>query len=823
MAYNETWINHDMMNAVKVQYLDGNVFSMDNAGNLIGVLLTKGGVDYSGGGSVSANVIRADGATVPVTGALSGNVATVVLPQAAYAFPGVISIVVKLTIGGAITTIAAVVANVYQTTTDAIVDPGTIIPSIETLIAEINAAIASIPADYSSLWATLAPVFNASGTYVKGQYVTYNGGLYRFKTAHTPGSWDSSQVDSVTVGLDLKNLSDSISGVSKYPFDKSATVFNIENQSDLKLQRCAKAIKDVKISNWHTDWTYYIRTCYFNATNSGAPLTLFQIYADKNDGQYSTIQAYVGSFAKNNYTGIQSLTLPSANPTFPGNAVITVDFSEINTGDIVTFGNQMGKLSYLCYSGATPIIVHPFICAEPTDETLAKVYNAVKDIRVYGANNTDDLFIYQFYYNNSAITPTTTYITLRKGTTTVARYDSSIIETGVKEITFEEADESGICATALIDFSQFSANFQTSTAGSIDSLGISKDCFVEDEEIVSLQIPDTIYAVVGYESNIYWNSAVQCGNINDYKILVSGKGENVGNRWRYIPASAETFTFTVVVKNQNMRTVAKKTVSVVAKTKAVETATTIKAIHIGDSMIDNEYHIPELIADFNGTNITYNTYGTENGGRDEGRGGWTTGMYMTTASDSGVTNAFYNPSTETFDFTYYMNQHSNIPVPNYVFIFLGTNDVKSTSTMDGMQYQARATSANIEAMIQSIKEYNNNIKVCVCSASIGAQDQYPYGLYYGDNRIKQPLQRYGIQMQIKTMMNKFCGRESEGIYFIPTGTSLDNINGFPTTEVDASERITKQITVQSDMYHPTSEGYNQFADAEFCFIRNQLS
>ena len=71
MAQNETWLNHDLLDAVKVQYLDGNLFSMDNAGNLIGVKLTRDGVDYSGGGSISANVIRSDGGTVVVAGALS--------------------------------------------------------------------------------------------------------------------------------------------------------------------------------------------------------------------------------------------------------------------------------------------------------------------------------------------------------------------------------------------------------------------------------------------------------------------------------------------------------------------------------------------------------------------------------------------------------------------------------------------------------------------------------------------------------------------------------------------------------------------------------
>ena len=212
MAQNETWLSHDMMNPVKVKYLDGNLFSMDNAGNLIGVKLTKDGTDYSGGGSVSANVIRSDGGTVAVSGALSGNIATVVLPQAAYAVPGVVSIVMKLTVSGEVTTIAAVVANVYESTTSTTVDPGTIIPSVQALISQIDTAVASIPADYSSLWTSLAPAFSTSNAYAVGDYVTYDGGLYRFTSAHAAGSWSASDVSAAVIGNDLRDLKSAFNG-----------------------------------------------------------------------------------------------------------------------------------------------------------------------------------------------------------------------------------------------------------------------------------------------------------------------------------------------------------------------------------------------------------------------------------------------------------------------------------------------------------------------------------------------------------------------------------------------------------------------------------
>lgn len=242
MAQNETWLKHDLLEAVKVQYLDGNLFSMDNAGNLIGVTLTRDGEDYSGGGSVSANVIRSDGGTVAVSGALSGKTATVVLPQAAYAVPGVVSIIVKLTASGQVTTIAALVANVYRSSTDTAVDPGTIIPSIQTLISQINTAVASIPADYSALWTKLAPAFSTDASYVAGQYVTYNSGLYRFNTSHS-GSWSSSDVTAVNLCGEITELKSALSRVIPNYMNVKQMPITINN-GRLNVYESVYAVKD---------------------------------------------------------------------------------------------------------------------------------------------------------------------------------------------------------------------------------------------------------------------------------------------------------------------------------------------------------------------------------------------------------------------------------------------------------------------------------------------------------------------------------------------------------------------------------------------------
>lgn len=129
----ETWLQTDLKKPVSVQKLSGNLFSADNEGNLIGVEVFDNGEAATLSGNVNGYVIRPDGETVLVDGTLSGNKASIVLPSSAYAVVGQESIVIK--VGGV--TVGACVAYVYKSTTDVIVDPSHVVPSLSELLAKI--------------------------------------------------------------------------------------------------------------------------------------------------------------------------------------------------------------------------------------------------------------------------------------------------------------------------------------------------------------------------------------------------------------------------------------------------------------------------------------------------------------------------------------------------------------------------------------------------------------------------------------------------------------------------------------------------------------
>ena len=230
---------------VAATFLHGNLFSQDNAGNTINVHVMDNGEPATIGGTVSANVIRADGNTVAVSGSLSGNQCSVVLPQACYAVPGRVEIIIKLTQSTTITTIAAIVANVYRSTTDTVVDPGTIIPSIQALIEEIEDAVDSIPVDYSGLLATIAADYSSSKTYQVGQYAWQGGVLKRcivpITTAetYTAAHWtnavlgdDVSALKSAINEMTIRDITSEIKNSGYINTNKSVgTVIDINSRS----------------------------------------------------------------------------------------------------------------------------------------------------------------------------------------------------------------------------------------------------------------------------------------------------------------------------------------------------------------------------------------------------------------------------------------------------------------------------------------------------------------------------------------------------------------------------------------------------------------
>lgn len=198
---------------VIIEDLQGMAFQAESGGHTFQI----SGIDGEGNtvalsGTPAGVMLRSDGQDVALTCSVSEGVVSATLPANAYVVPGRFGLTIFMTSDGQKTAIYAAVGTVGKTSSGTVAPPAG--SDVVTLVNQINTAIAAIPANYN---ACFAPAYSTSGLYSVGQYVTYNGNLYRCNTAITTAeTWTAAHWTQTNLGADVYDL-------------KSALNFNSEN------------------------------------------------------------------------------------------------------------------------------------------------------------------------------------------------------------------------------------------------------------------------------------------------------------------------------------------------------------------------------------------------------------------------------------------------------------------------------------------------------------------------------------------------------------------------------------------------------------------
>lgn len=112
----ETWIETDTTKLPTVMKLMGRAFRQDDEANKVGVIVKENGVakNFAGNVDIKGFIIKPDGSMIKnITGNKSDNKAWIILPAAAYAQQGVITVTIKAVNGTEVSTLGAVEAYVY--------------------------------------------------------------------------------------------------------------------------------------------------------------------------------------------------------------------------------------------------------------------------------------------------------------------------------------------------------------------------------------------------------------------------------------------------------------------------------------------------------------------------------------------------------------------------------------------------------------------------------------------------------------------------------------------------------------------------------------
>ena len=341
----------------------------------------------------------------------------------------------------------------------------------------------------------------------------------------------------------------------------------------------------------------------------------------------------------------------------------------------------------------------------------------------------------------------------------------------------------------------------------IDDVELLKN---NSKEVKDFILPSVIPTVKEFETNIFWDNILLNTNIKSVERIdiansIGGRNNVMEDRWRiYLPSNTTDITQTFNVYFNDTKNIS-KTIKADIKVldKNFESGQTRKIIFIGDSLTDNNVYEPELLNLFKNDVMNIELLGSRGNAPNlhEGRAGWTTKHYCTQSSFNNRTNAFLNPNTSKFDFSYYMNNQNYASV-DYVFINMGTNDLANSNT---------ETVGYFTEMVNSIKTFNSNIVVFVglCPPLSSSSDNY---------RLKNKR----IEL-MQMLLNKFDKRQDERILINPLVLNIDARNGFPTQGIAGTRHDNESLKVVTDNTHPLNSEYFKMADTIYCSIKYAVS
>ena len=254
-----------------------------------------------------------------------------------------------------------------------------------------------------------------------------------------------------------------------------------------------------------------------------------------------------------------------------------------------------------------------------------------------------------------------------------------------------------------------------------------------------------------------------------------------------------------------------KDLYIVPVSKTAGSGMTRNVMFIGDSITANGLYPKEVVNLFENDEMNVNLVGTVNigGALHEGHGGWTSKDFCEVQSFNDYTNAFYNPNTKTFDFSYYMSTNKFESVDD-VFITLGINDMAKNLGIENII-------GYYNQMINSIRAYNPKIRIFIGLCILPYSGKYSTAHNYGQFMKSQRLALH------ERLIEEYDERENEGIYVVPFNLTIDTEHDFKFEEKPLSRRNdTVKVKYCTDVTHPSTVAYNKMADMAYWYIKYNL-
>jgi hypothetical protein len=363
---------------------------------------------------------------------------------------------------------------------------------------------------------------------------------------------------------------------------------------------------------------------------------------------------------------------------------------------------------------------------------------------------------------------------------------------------------------------------------------------------VRLVLPQVIYAVPGIEMNVYYDNVVLVLNTASYAFDVNcPKGVQLHERWSYMPEDKDVgeYPFALDVRDENNHLVASARSKVLVVPKDAGHGKEITVLCVGASWTDYSVypqHLFDLFDREGNPKLTMiGSRGPDNKPpagkiKHEGYSGWTAEAFATIWGPK--SRLGYLKSGETgspflyqdadgkpkLDFAQYCKQFSEGKAPDFVTINLGPNETFS-ATDENIDGRIDTMLKYYDTLIEMFHRFDKNIKIGASLVPPPSVSQDGFRNYIGAGKQTRWQYRRNQHRIVERMLKHYGGRENEHIYLMPLYINLDCVSHYPTWVSPRNAQSPEKVTRVNNGTHPSPEGYRQFGDTIYCWMKACLN
>lgn len=358
-------------------------------------------------------------------------------------------------------------------------------------------------------------------------------------------------------------------------------------------------------------------------------------------------------------------------------------------------------------------------------------------------------------------------------------------------------------------------------------LCLAAGCLPAQQVDLKLTLPPAIDTVVGVPYSIYYDNVILTQTPEAYTYQVTcDLGAQQERCWTVTPTAEQvgSHPLTCIVRDAAGTELARgETVVEVAPADA-GAGRAIKVLIIGDSLTAGSAWPNELARLLSEPgNPTWRMLGTNEpksaaeGVRHEGYGGWTWARFASHYEPN--PDGSYNRITSPFvfldendkpylDVPRYFAEKTGGEKPDVVLILLGINDTFGAPPDDpvGMDARIDAMFGYADTFLAGLREAAPEATIAIGLTTAPNSRQEAFEANYQDKYTRWGWKRIQHRL-VQREIEKFAGREADGIRYVATELNIDPVDGYPA----------------NNGVHPNKSGYEQIGQSFYGWLKSWLS